>query len=450
VTRSRALGQDCALGAWLAVVLAVLGSALAVCSAAAAASWHPQSSFGDRGVAALPARDTWSLLAPGPDGSLFAAGGVTCTAPPSMNPYRCAGTDKALLVARISAHGGPVPGFGRGGVLAVPAIYAPGSTRMFAVPEGKLLIVGEDRAGDLTLVRLTAGGEIDRTFGRGGVARYGLPDREHNRMVAGIEPNGDTLAVYQQTTSPTELGRTVFVRLLPSGALDESFGKGGFLDASGGPAATIGPVGSLGGMALAPDGSVLLAEESLEFPSGRLEWGVEQLSPAGATIPGFGTGGLAVAQPGSVELSPEAACQGLYALPDGGVEVAFAGTALVNNPHAFLGQEFRNEMELFRFTSSGAPDPTFGRAGKVTIGAQYETVVLAPGGETLTVGGAGGELALGGVLASGATDPAMGGARGVSVALHLGGVSVDAPLVLQSAGGMSVLVNAADVVRVAD
>ena len=367
-----------------------------------------------------------------------------------MNPGRCAGTDQALFVAHVDADGGLVTGFGRGGIASVAAIDAAGSTRLFALPGGDLLVAGEDRDGELVLTRLTADGKTDRTFGRGGDVRYKLAGREHQRVAVAVEPDGDILAVYQQTISPTEVGRTVLVELSPSGALDESFGKGGSLDASGGPSATIGPTGALAGVALASDGSILLAEESLGLSNGRLEWGVEQLSAAGAAISGFGAGGLAVAQPGSVELFPEAAFQGLYALPDGGVEVAFAGTALVDNPHAFLGQEFRNEVELFRFTSSGAPDPTFGRAGKLTIGPQYQTVVLAPDGETLTAGDAGGELALGGVLASGAPDPAMGGARGVSVALHLGGVSVDAPVVLQGAGGISVLVNAADVVRVAD
>jgi uncharacterized delta-60 repeat protein len=448
--RARALARLGSRGARLAAVLALLASGLVVCSTAAAAAWHLQPSFGKRGVLALPARYTWSLLAPGPEGSLFAAGGVTCKAPPSMNPGRCAGTDQSLFVARVSAQGRLVAGFGRGGIASVAAIDAAGSPRLFALPGGGLLVAGEDRDGELVLARLTPAGKLDPTFGRGGDAHYKLAGREHQRIAVAVEPDGDILAIYQQTISPTEVGRTVLVRLLPSGALDESFGKGGSLDASGGPSATIGPTGALAGVALASDGSVLLAEESLGLSSGRIEWGVEQLSAAGAAIPGFGSGGLAVAQPGSVELFPEAAFQGLYALPDGVSEVAFAGTALVDNPHAFLGQEFANEIELFRFTASGAPDPTFGRAGKVTIGPQYQTVALAPNGETLTVGGSHGELTLGGVLASGATDPAIGGARGVSVALHGGGVSVDAPVVLQGAGSISVLVNAADVVRVAD
>lgn len=431
----------------MAVALAMIYASVALCPAAQASPWHLQSSFGTGGVAALPAGYTWSAIAPGPQGSLFASGGVTCTAPPSMNPNRCAGLDASLFVARVSAQGTVVPGFGRGGVARVSSVSVAESAQMFALPAGKLLIAGEDRAGDLVLTRLSVDGTVDPTFGHDGVVRYSLPGHEALRLTVAREPDGEILAVYQQLVGPTGSSRTVLVRLLSSGALDRSFGRGGYLDAVGGPKATIGPAGSLGGVTIAPDGFVLLAQEGLESHGRQLGWGVEKLGPKGAASAGFGTEGLALVHPGSVELSPEAALQGLFALPGGGIEVAFAGTAFVANPQAFLGEELGNELELFRFTASGRPDPTFGHSGAATI-AGIQAITLGPGGETFAVGAGGASLVLTGVLPTGAPDPALGGVSGTRLALQLGQIAVNGPL-LYSDGAINVLVNAADAVRLA-
>jgi hypothetical protein len=429
-----------------AMIAAAAVAALGAAVAARGASWHLESSFGRQGVAALPARYTWTLLAPGRDGSLFVSGNVTCTAPPSENPDRCAGISRSLFVARVSAGGGLVRGYGRAGVAKLPALSAVAS--MFALAGGRLLVAGVDEAGELVLTRLSAKGTVDRAFGHGGVARYALPGRDHGKLAFDLEPDGDVLAIYQQAVGSRRIGTTVFVRLAPSGALDERFGNGGFREAAGRPGLTIGLLGSVGGSTLAADGRIVLAEEGLEpHPGAKLEWGLEEFSPDGLSNASFGDGGLAVVHPGGLELVSEAALQGLFALPGGGVEAAYEGTALVANPQAFLGQEFADEIELFRFTASGAPDPAFGVAGKVTVGPQYQAVVLAADGETLTVGASAGALAIGGVLSDGTPDPALGGAAGVRIPLPHGFTAFDASPALDGADGMSLLVDAADVVR---
>ncbi len=437
-----------AIGVHMALPAVVIAAVAVLCLpiAAQAASWHLESSFGRQGVAALPARYTWSLLVPGHDGSLFASGNVTCKAPLSKSPDRCAGVSKAPFVARISAAGSLVRGFGRDGVAKVPALSA--VTSMFALATGGLLVAGVDEAGDLVLTRLTRSGTVDRSLDHGGLARYSLPGGGHGKLAFDLEPDGDILAIYQQAVGSRRIGRTWFVRLLPSGALDASFGKGGFREAAGRPGLTIGLAGSLGGSTLAADGSIMLAEEGLEPHSGaKLEWGVEKFSADGVGTASFGNGGLAVVHPGAVELLPEAALQGLFALPGGGVEAAFDGTALVANSQAFLGQEFANEMALSRFTASGAPAPTFGDAGDVTVGPQYQAVALAAGGETLTIGAVAGVLAIGGVLGDGAPDPALGGGSGMRIALPHGLVAFEASTAMDGANGLSLLVDAADVVR---
>jgi hypothetical protein len=429
-----------------AVIAAMAAVALGAAVSASGASWHLESAFGEQGVATLPARYTWSLLVPGDAGSMFVSGSVTCTAPPSKNPDRCAGISRSLFVAHVSARGGLVHGFGRAGVAKLPVLSAVAS--MFALGGGRLLVAGVDEAGELVLTRLSANGTVDRSFGHGGVARYALPGRDHGKLTFDVEHDGDILAIYQQAIGSRRIGSTVFVRLLPSGSLDARFGRGGFREAAGRPGLTIGLLGSVGGSTLAADGEIVLAEEGLEpHPGAKLEWGLEEFSAGGVSSASFGDGGLAVVHPGALELDSEAALRGLFALPGGGVEAAYEGTALVANPQAFLGQEFADEIALLRFSSSGAPDPAFGLAGKVTVGPQYQAVALAADGETLTVGTSGGALAIGGVLGDGAPDPAFGGSAGVRIPLPHGLMAFDASPVLDGVDGISLLVDAADVVR---
>jgi uncharacterized delta-60 repeat protein len=228
----------------LALALVIAGQSAG--ATAGVASWHVDRSFGKRGVAVLPVResapyplplgpgDAGSLLTDGPQGSVFVGG--------------YARSERgSFLIARLSAQGRLVRGFGHGGVTTVPAIYSVPQEppRMLALSGGRLLIAGLDRTDHFVLVRLTAGGKADRSFGHDGVAAYRLPDSRGHAIIAAaaLQPDGDILAVSFQREVPEPLnepqvppglgeGPIEFVRLLPSGALDRSFGDGGFLKAS--------------------------------------------------------------------------------------------------------------------------------------------------------------------------------------------------------------------------
>lgn len=238
----------------------MLGVFVCVCASptASARAWHLDVSFGRHGVAGLPFREegidslyppgpgsTGSLLAQGPRQSLF-VGGYANRQPGSF------------LVARMSARGTLEPQFGDGGVVTTPAIYSTPQhpPRMFAQSGGRLLVIGLDRAHRLTLVRLTARGRPDRTFSHDGVARYSLPGANDHAILAGaaVESDGNILAVYypREVSQPVNepritpglgAGPLKLVRLLPTSALDRSFGKAGFLTAAGQPPAigTTGP-----------------------------------------------------------------------------------------------------------------------------------------------------------------------------------------------------------------
>jgi hypothetical protein len=407
----------------LALILAVSATA-AVGAPARAAAWHLDSSFGHGGIAHVPLAergidsqylpgpgDSGSLLAPGPSGSLFVGG------------Y---GSEKGrFLLARVSARGRAVTSFGHDGVVAVPAIYSQPQhpPRLFALTGGGLLVLGLDREDHLVAVRLDGRGQLDRGFGHNGVAQCRLAHAVRGAIVAAaaLLANGDVLAAYYRREVPQPVnepritpglgeGPLQLVRLLPSGALDRSFGSGGFLQPAGETPET--GEGVAAGVSIAPDGSVVLAYEQTATPGGDGNElpAVQELDPSGADAPGFASGasGAGVA---FLPFTPHfqgvdsIVFDGLFALPSGAVEVSFGGGG-----------------ELFRFTAAGALDPAFGGSGHASMDFQTSLLALAPDGETFAVQ-AGGSLKVAGVLASGAGDPGLGGNRGRRFGSHLPALS---------------------------
>jgi hypothetical protein len=394
-----------------ALAMALIAGALLTAAAASGASWHLDSAFGNRGVAGLPVRETGpdslfpvpgpgakgSLLTAGPQGSLFAGG---------FADHKRG----AFLVAHLSARGRLVSGYGQGGVVTMPAIYSTPERppRMFALAGGRLLVVGLDRADHLAVVRLTAEGKSDRSFGHDGVAQYALPGVHASAIIAAaaVEPDGDILAAYYQREAPQPTneprispglgeGPIELVRLLPAGGLDRSFGQGGLLTASAPSPATGEELA--GGLTIATDGSILIAYEQATLPGTSLTEApaVQELSPAGIADPGFAKAGVAL-----LPYTPRfqgvdtSLFTGMFALPGGAVEVSFGGGG-----------------ELFRFSSAGAPVTAFGTAGHTASGPAVLALGLAPDGETFALDSAP-KLTVGGTLDGGAPDPALGGREG--------------------------------------
>jgi uncharacterized delta-60 repeat protein len=416
------------------------------------------SSFGRGGVAGLPLRERLaeppnqgapspperyrSLLVRGPNGSVFVGGYAQSKA-------------GAFLVSRISASGKLVTSFGHGGVSVVPAIRwvrrAPPS--MHALAGGGVLIVGINRADQLAAVRLSAAGQPDSGFGHDGVAQYKLAGAHGFSIVtaAVVEPDGDVLAVFQkelpQPSSssprvPEGQGNGVikYVRLLPSGALDGSFGRDGVLDASGEKVSFIeGESGTVGACAetLSADGSLLVAYE---------DFALEELNPAGAVVTSFGED--PTQQPGESVTAFETKndyhfCNGLFALAGGAVEG-------ISSPKSGPAG-----VEISRLTPSGTPEAAFGTRGSTRIDVSTEAAAIAVSGETFAAGESHRQLALTGILADGQPDAALGGAAGQRFAVQVprdgGSVPGEArPTweVLPVAGGLLVRVGE-ELVRVA-
>jgi uncharacterized delta-60 repeat protein len=317
----------------------------------------------------------------------------------------------SFAVERLSTQGKPERSFGHDGVASTDAVEpntSSNNAQMFAVADGKLLISGLDgNTSDvrLALTRFTARGRLDHTFGHDGVAQYNLspaPGGASGQVYVGVAADGDIIAVHPITT----LGSIEIVRMLPSGALDSSFGNGGFLRLAL-------PGENLDGNAnsevtIARNGSVLLASQETDVKS-LFQPAVEELNPDGVPVDTFADNGLALISPA---LDPESSTfNGLFSLPEGLVEASLGYGA----PHS----------ELVRLTPAGTLNSAFGTTGTATIDQRASALALGPDDETFYVGpatkaGATQQaLMVGGVLNSGKPDPALGGAAGERLALGL-------------------------------
>jgi hypothetical protein len=404
----------------MTLVCGALATGLAsAATPAQAASLHPLASFGRSGVAGLPVRERRqeqpnqgapppperdrSLLAPGPQGSVF-VGGYAQSRP------------GAFLLARVSASGRLVRGFGDGGVISVSAVRwrKQDPPRLLALPGGGLLVVGLNQADQLAVVRVSALGRLVSGFGKNGVAQYTLAHARRLTIVtaATVEPDGDVLAVYQRELPQPPNGPRVpegqgnghigYVRLLATGALDTSFGKGGFLVATGekaelgieGESGTVGACGET----LATDGTLLVAYEGAAL---------EELSPAGAVVPSFGDDRVEQTATVVQTKNPFSFCLGMFALAGDAVE-GISGL-----------ESGAKGATVTRLTPAGKPESAFGAAGATRIDITAEAAAVAPDGETFAVGQSAGKLVVAGVLTDGQLDAALGGAGGERFAVNV-------------------------------
>ena len=179
--------------------------------------------------------------------------------------------------------------FGSGGVSTVHVGTAQSSGHGIAIlPDGKILLAGYTYLGnyDFALLRFDADGWLDPTFGAGGVVTTDYNAKQNQAWAMARQADGKiVLGGYVTTGSPPNLLQTfAMARYLADGALDTSFGSGGF--ALTPPASIVGQAHS---MVLQPDGKFVLSGSSAWPPRITLA----RFLPSGALDTGFGSGGIA-------------------------------------------------------------------------------------------------------------------------------------------------------------
>jgi uncharacterized delta-60 repeat protein len=383
---------------------------------------------GGRGDECAPISTVRRLL---PDGSLdpsFGNSGVSATLPLSIDRIavdtegrilvagsaifrgRCGknGPSRELAIARVQANGSLDPSFGSGGVVRTRAegMLEETSASGLAVREDGTILVAGGPAG--SLLGLTTNGALDSSFGNDGAVELAGGPR------ALLTLPGNEAMVASSTSLHCCLGRPgdfLLSRYAADGTFNAGFGNGGQVSLD------VGALDEASALALAPDGSVLLAGGTAgagDCRSGECVFTsiLARFSATGALDPGFGQGGwIAVEHLGEASFhsyGPQIAA--LAISPNG--QILAAG-----------GDERRSDAFVIAREPSGQPDLTFGRAGLVDeIRTQPSTtraigLAIEPGGGILvSARSSTGEHGMRGILlgfkSNGRSDPKIGSGGG--------------------------------------
>lgn len=203
------------------------------------------------------------------------------------------GGEQGLAVARLGLDGNLDASFGSGGIAAAPEKLignARGMPKVTVQPDGKVLVAiqggfegeGQDRA--LSIARFTAGGQLDPEFGSGGEARPLLPTQTKPTEIF-VGPTGSiTIPVPYCCLGGTPLYGEGFsvARLQPGGAFDPSWAGDGSLFFP-----TPGAQGSVEAATPTPEGGLVLSYEA-STPTVSTVGNLIKLTPEGALDPSFG------------------------------------------------------------------------------------------------------------------------------------------------------------------
>lgn len=228
------------------------------------ASGSLDTSFGNQGMVELPFEGLHMTLL----GIRAIAGGKIVL----FANYR-SGITKYYL-ARLSSNGALDPTFGSGGTVAIEgSATLSGEGALVIQPDGKLLAVS-----DVTL-RLSADGENDTAFGTNGFASVALDAATD----AVVQPDGK---IVFSGYGPS--GGAAVARLLADGTRDMTFGTSSFRVIP-----TSGSEAYGAGIALQPDGKIVVGGCDDPLSSSSNAFLVARLASDGSLDPSFGVGGTA-------------------------------------------------------------------------------------------------------------------------------------------------------------
>jgi uncharacterized delta-60 repeat protein len=308
-------------------------------------------SFGDGGVAITDFGGSWDwayALALQKDGSIVIAGASD------------RGGSRGFALARYTAAGRLDPTFGHGGLVLAP--LRPLSSDIIhgiaIQPDGDIIAAGvtiDDKFslrphGEFMLARYTSGGELDPSFGMGGVVTTHFQNESYDEPYAVLlQPDGRIVLGGSSNTGggPRRLfgaDNLALARYLPNGSLDPMFGDGGKVVVDAGSMQE-----SIRALALQPDGDIVGAGRT--NGENRGDFLLVRLSSDGALDPTFGgprVPGLAIDDLGTAE-------EGLSSVAIGPGGTIVAGGVAAPQPNG--------DFAVLRYDAHGHLDRSFGHSG---------------------------------------------------------------------------------------
>jgi len=273
--------------------------------------------------------------------------------------------------------------FGTGGMVTTDINRSTDIANAVAIqPDGKLIVVGQTYKNndfsneDFVVTRYNTDGTLDNTFGSGGRVRTDFPGLAAVPSSVVIQPDGKIVVAGGAFPLFTFSGNFEVVRYNPNGSLDRSFGNGGIVT-------TTFPEGSYAfDVALQSDGKIIAAGTVfVDFIPGEpsnTDFALARYNPDGTPDATFGSGG----QVSTDFVGMEDDAFSVLIQPDG--KIIAVGSA--NDPATYYN------FAAVRYLSNGIIDTTFGVAGKVTtdfgVGGfdRAQSAALQPDGRIVAAG----------------------------------------------------------------
>lgn len=317
-------------------LILALAAVAATPTAALAAFGDADTTYGLGGVA--PVRLP-NITNPGPGPTqpvgmrVLSGGGVDVMAP--------TGNSARLVLSRLRYTGA----LARIGLVRAPfgvSAFQPSESIPFGAGFLTIGMVTRASGNTAVVVRTTATGALDTTFGIGGIAK--LPDARFptNSMALATAPGGYVIAGVEVAAPGSPTSGVRLTRLRPGGAVDTTFGKGGSTTIPFGSSM----VGELHGLAVGPDSKIVIGITGY-FASGTQHDAVLRRLPNGAPDTTFDSDGVSSRAPSG--MAPFIA--DLVVQPDSKITI--------------LGTDFSGSGTpvMYRMKTNGQIDSTFGAAG---------------------------------------------------------------------------------------
>jgi len=196
-----------------------------------------------------------------------------------------AGTSNGdFVLRRYDVNGTLDRSFGTSGVVTTDFGTASDAAEGLAMAPGGMIVAAGDSGGNFAFARYLPSGQLDSNFAQGGRQLFGVAAAVHGLGNIVVQSTGDVVAV------GCEGANVIIVRLTASGEADGAFGKGGLITVPGIVDRTdLGAPDTSEGLALQGD-KILVGNRTSDG-----HFGVVRLSSAGAVDPTFGVNGLATA-----------------------------------------------------------------------------------------------------------------------------------------------------------
>ncbi len=263
-----------------------------------------------------------------------------------------------IILERFNTDGTPDPTFGTAGTATIDSGSSDNIKAISMQSDGKIVIAGTKLVSSYTiwlLARLTAGGELDTTFGGSScpcsgytTASFSVLNADHNVSSVLLLP-GDKILVGGADRNPNVVDTKVgLMQFTSTGVLDTTFSTSGKVSTDVG----LGNLDEAVAMVRQSSGQIVVAAKSIDQSNSNNGEVLVRYSAAGVLDTTFGSSGiLTVAQSTSQ--------------PQGGDLVQQSDGKLLHLRQSYNGSS--SDYVLKRFNSSGTTDTTFATSGQYTL-----------------------------------------------------------------------------------